>query len=182
LRGIAVAAIGGALIVTALVAIIVFYLPASRTVAEIGTVPEQNSTEPATPVNTVGEYKKVNVTVNGVQLVADVAATGEQRSKGLAVKDSLAEHESMLFVFSKANDYQFWMKDMKFAIDIMWLDTDRKVVHVERSLEPCEPDEPCPTYGSGADSQYVLETVAGFAEKYDVTEGTLVEFDTTALQ
>lgn len=121
-------------------------------------------------------YRQVNVRVNGVGLVADIAETGEQRSKGLAIKDSLNETEGMLFVFSEPRQYVFWMKDMKFPIDIIWLDSNKTVVHVEHSLDPCGPVS-CETYRPGADSLYVLETVAGFADKYGVIEGTKVKFD-----
>ena len=141
----------------------------------------QNTTQPVQNNSPTADYRKVNVTVNGVQLLADVAATSDQRSKGLAVKDSLAENESMLFYFPKANEYSFWMKDMKFPIDIIWLDTNRTVFHIEHSLEPCGPDE-CPLYKPDGKAQYVLETVAGFSQKYNVTENTVVEFDPTRVR
>jgi uncharacterized membrane protein (UPF0127 family) len=157
--------------------VIMTYVPVSRTVAEGDPSQGQNVTQPAPVDDTAtGGYKKINVMVNGVPLVADLAITGEQRTKGLAVKDSLAENESMLFYFSKANEYAFWMKDMKFPIDIIWLDTDRKVIHIEHSLEPCDSDA-CPLYKPEGKTQYVLETVAGFAQKHNVIEGTVVEFD-----
>jgi uncharacterized membrane protein (UPF0127 family) len=129
----------------------------------------------ATPSN--NGYRQVNITVNGAELVADIAATNDQRTKGLSVKDSLNENESMLFVFSTEREHSFWMKDMKFPIDIIWIDEDKEVVHVEHSLEPCIPDEFCKPYKPDRDSLYVLETVAGFAEKYNVTDGTPVQLE-----
>jgi uncharacterized protein len=122
-------------------------------------------------------YQQVNVTVNGVELVADVAANNTQRTKGLAVKDHLNENESMLFVFSSAAKQVFWMKDMKFPIDIIWMDSNKTVVHIEHSLEPCPDEFHCPVYSPGANSLYVLETVAGFADRHGVTEGTKMQFD-----
>jgi uncharacterized protein len=122
-------------------------------------------------------YQQVNVTVNGVELVADVAANNTQRTKGLAVKDHLNENESMLFVFSSAAKQVFWMKDMKFPIDIIWMDSNKTVVHIERSLEPCPDTLHCPVYSPDADSLYVLETVAGFADRHGVTEGTKMQFN-----
>jgi uncharacterized membrane protein (UPF0127 family) len=68
------------------------------------------------------------------------------------------------------------MKGMKFPIDIIWLDKDKKVVHIEPSLAPCTPFY-CPTYTPSQPAMYVLETVSGFAAKHHVTEGTLVQFD-----
>jgi len=122
-------------------------------------------------------YRQVSVTVNGVELVADVAANNTQRTKGLAVKDHLNENESMLFVFSSAANQAFWMKDMKFPIDIIWMDVNKTVIHIEHSLEPCSTIGYCQTYNPGADSLYVLETVAGFADRHGVTEGTKMQFD-----
>jgi len=122
-------------------------------------------------------YRQVGVTVNGFEMVADVAATNDQRSKGLAIKDHLNENESMLFVFSTARDQAFWMKDMKFPIDIIWMDANKTVVHVEHSLEPCPVIGFCKTYSPGTNSLYVLETVAGFADKHRVHKGTKIEFN-----
>jgi uncharacterized membrane protein (UPF0127 family) len=120
-------------------------------------------------------YRQVNVTVNGVELVADVAINEEQKTKGLAVKDQLNENEAMLFVFTTSGNHAFWMKDMKFPIDIIWMDDNKTVVHIERSLDPCDPTS-CPIYQPNTNSLYVLETVAGFANKYNVTEGTKMKF------
>jgi uncharacterized protein len=125
-------------------------------------------------------YRQVNVTVNGLVLVADIAATDEQRTKGLSVKDRLAENEAMLFVFDNEAEHTFWMKDMKFPIDIIWIDTDKTVVHIEHNLQPCSSELFCPTYKPIDDSLYVLETVGGFAEKHDIVKGTRVDFELKA--
>jgi hypothetical protein len=69
------------------------------------------------------------------------------------------------------------MKDMKFPIDIIWIDRHHEVVHVKHSLEPCIPDEFCQPYNPDDDSLYVLETVAGFAQRYNVTDDTMVQFE-----
>ena len=124
-------------------------------------------------------YRQVKVTVNGLVLVADIAATDEQRTKGLSVKDRLAENEAMLFVFDNEAEHTFWMKNMKFPIDIIWIDTDKTVVHIEHDLQPCSSELLCPTYKPIDDSLYVLETVGGFAEKHDIVKGTRVDFELT---
>ena len=179
LRGTTIAAICASAAVGIIALVIMAYLPLSRTVAEGNGASQLNTTQQIpTDTNATSGYKKINVTVNGMALVADVAMTSEQRSKGLSVKDTLAENESMLFYFPKANPYGFWMKDMNFPIDIIWLDTKRTVLHIEYSLEPCDSDA-CPIYKPEVQTQYVLETVAGFAQKNNVTEDTVVEFDPT---
>jgi uncharacterized membrane protein (UPF0127 family) len=125
-------------------------------------------------------YRQVSVSVNGLVLIADIAATDEQRTKGLSVKDSLAENEAMLFVFNNEGEHTFWMKNMKFPIDIIWIDADKTVVHIEHSLQPCRSDLLCPTYNPIEDSLYVLETVGGLAEKHDIAKGTPVDFELSA--
>lgn len=135
----------------------------------------QPITNNTAPVNSSG-YRQVNVTLNNFTLVADIADTNELRTKGLSVKDTLNETEGMLFVFGTEREHSFWMKGMKFPIDIIWIDEYQEVVHVEHSLEPCPPNSFCQTYGPDSDSLYVLETVAGFAQKYNVTENTYVDF------
>ncbi len=125
-------------------------------------------------------YRQVNITVNGLVLVADIAATDEQRTKGLSVKDRLAENEAMLFVFDKEAEHTFWMKNMKFPIDIIWIDTDKTVVHIEHNLQPCSSELLCPTYKPIDDSLYVLETVGGFAERHDIIKGTRADFELKA--
>jgi uncharacterized protein len=110
-------------------------------------------------------------------LSAEIPTTQELMGKGLAVKNELKENESMLFVFDKPERHSFWMKDMKFAIDIIWLHSDGKIVHIEENLEPCPLVIICPSYTPNADSQYVLETVAGFTQRHNISLGTNIDFE-----
>jgi uncharacterized membrane protein (UPF0127 family) len=125
-------------------------------------------------------FRQVNVIVNGAVLVADIAATDEQMTRGLSVKDNLDENEAMLFVFDEEAEHTFVMKNMKFPIDIIWIDADKTVVHIEHNLQPCSSGLFCPTYKPNDDSLYVLETIAGFAERHDIVKGTMVEFELMA--
>src|SRR5919109_2881711 len=127
--------------------------------------------------STDNRYLKTKVTVKGFELNADVPITSELMAKGLAVKNQLKENEAMLFVFEDSAKHPFWMKDMKFPIDIIWLDSDGKVVHIEQNLQPCISVFICPNYTPNADSQYVLETVAGFAQRYNISMGTDIDFE-----
>jgi uncharacterized protein len=125
-------------------------------------------------------YRQVNVTVNGLVLVADISATNEQWTKGLSLKEGLAENQAMLFVFDNEAEHTFWMKDMKFPIDIIWIDSDKTIVHIEHNLQPCSSGILCPRYKPNDDSLYVLETLGGFAEKYGIVKGTRVNFELNA--
>ena len=125
----------------------------------------------------INSYPQVNITVNDQILIADISATPEQRTKGLSVKDTLAENEAMLFVFDVEAEHRFWMKDMKFPIDIIWISRDKIVVDIEHNLQPCDLGLFCSSYEPEGDSLYALETVGGFAGKHRVVKGTPVEFD-----
>jgi uncharacterized membrane protein (UPF0127 family) len=123
------------------------------------------------------DYLKAKITIEGLELSAEIPATGELMDKGLAIKNELKENESMLFVFDKPSRHSFWMKDMKFPIDIIWLDSNGKVVHIEKNLEPCTLVLVCPGYIPNADSQYVLETVSGFSQRNNIHLGTNVKVE-----
>jgi len=122
-------------------------------------------------------YLQSNISIDGFSLAADLALTSEQKEKCISVKDKLRENEAMLFVFEESAKHSFWMKDMKFPIDIMWLDSDGKVVHVEKRLEPCISVFTCTSYSPSRDSQFVLETVAGFTQRHNVSVGTDIGFE-----
>jgi uncharacterized membrane protein (UPF0127 family) len=128
-------------------------------------------------------YLQARVIVNGFEMTADLAVTDDQKTKGLAIKDDLKENESMLFVYEQPTRLGFWMKDMKFPIDIIWLDRNGTVVHIEHNLQPCisilnsgSSILNCPIYTPDKDSLYVLETIAGFSQKHNVKIGTNIDF------
>ena len=105
------------------------------------------------------------------------ADTPEKQRVGLGVRESMEEGEAMLFPFATESRHPFWMNGMKFPIDIIWLDADKRVVHIEHNLQPCPNIVDCPNYAPDEDALYVLETVAGFSERHGVVEGTQAEFD-----
>jgi uncharacterized protein len=121
-------------------------------------------------------YLKAAVSVNGFKLIADLALTQDQQIKGLAIREHVDESQGMLFVFQHPARQSFWMKDMKFPIDIIWLDANRSVVYIVPDLEPCPIRGECPSYLPDMDSLYVLETSAGFSERHNVRVGTHIDF------
>jgi uncharacterized membrane protein (UPF0127 family) len=77
----------------------------------------------------------------------------------------------MLFVFASPDVYQFWMKDMNFPIDIIWLDANKKVVLIEHDVAPSTyPD----SYGPETLTQYVIEIPAGEAKRAGLKVGDTV--------
>ena len=102
-----------------------------------------------------------------------VADTPESRERGLSGRSELASDEGMLFVFPKDGQYAFWMKDMRFAIDIVWISYSEEIVDVEEKVSP----ETYPTvFTPRRPARYVLELPSGFVEEHDVTIGDAVRF------
>lgn len=108
----------------------------------------------------------------------EVASTTEAREKGLSGKERLDYKEGMLFVFDTEGYYGFWMKDMKFNIDISWLDKDKKIIFMKKNVSP--DTYPEVFYAQKADlpilSLYVLETAANFLDNNNIKIGDLVAF------
>lgn len=93
------------------------------------------------------------------RFTVEVAATMAERNRGLSGRASLDGGTGMLFVFPKPDLHGFWMKDMHFPIDLVWIGPDRTVLGLSH-LAPCERD-PCPIYSPPSPVAYVLEVNSG---------------------
>jgi len=119
------------------------------------------------------------VTLGGVRFRVELAITSQQRSKGLSGHPPLAPGTGMLFVFEQAQRYSFWMKEMLFPLDMIWIDAECTVVHITRNAPPPAPGQALsdlPRYGPPVPVLYVLEINAGKAESAAVTVGSPARF------
>ena len=97
---------------------------------------------------------------------------------GLGNRDSLANGQGMLFLYRNSGEHRFWMKRMKFAIDIIWIYRG-KIVHIEEAVPPpsfLTPDRLLPIYGSEVTSDMVLEVPANYSTKIGLTIGDAIQF------
>src|SRR4051812_1798797 len=69
------------------------------------------------------------INIAGQHVVVDLATTPTTREQGLSGRAALPENHGMLFVFDTPGVYPFWMKDMNFPIDMIWISNDMKVVY-----------------------------------------------------
>jgi len=127
-------------------------------------------------VGLVGDYNEnipKLILPNGNVVIAEIADTFEERSKGLSGRDDLADNSAMVFMFKEENYHSFWMPDMNFPIDIVWLDSDYKVVDVARNVKPMPELEQknLPKYINKKPAMYVLEFNAGFFELNNLALG-----------
>ena len=122
------------------------------------------------------QYMRTMVTAKNTTLFVDLALSPDQQSRGLSGREKMSENQGMLFVMQSPGRYGFWMKEMKFPLDIFWLDKKGTIVYFKQNLQPCLTILDCPTYTPDTDSLYVLETVAGFAQRHAITKGTQFNF------
>lgn len=104
----------------------------------------------------------------------NIADTTAERTQGLSGKEQLKDTQALLFAFDSADKHCFWMKDMKFAIDILWFDADKKLVYEKRGITPeTYPESFCPE----VPAKYVVEVTAGVAEKNQIKLGDTLDIN-----
>jgi len=119
------------------------------------------------------------VTVNDLKIDAKILTRASDRKKGLSGRESLPISEGLLFVFENNGQYPFWMKDMEFAIDIIWIDENKRIAYIVHNAppEPGRDDDELTLYKPGVFAKYVLEINAGLAQRYGIVVGDLVNFE-----
>lgn len=111
------------------------------------------------------------LTLGGKMFTVETVRTAADTEKGLSGHAPLGESGGMLFVFDTPKKYGFWMKDMTFPIDIIWIGADYKITHIEKSLAPST----YPTvYYPESDSLYVLEIASGQSDLLHIQKGDMV--------
>ncbi|MCL5970248.1 MAG: DUF192 domain-containing protein [Patescibacteria group bacterium] len=121
--------------------------------------------------------KTPSVTINGKTFYVDVAKSDSEHEKGLSVYNKIPEDKGMIFIFKKPGYYAFWMKDMKFAIDIIYI-RNNKIVDIFQNVSP-----PKSSYDNlkiikpKEKSDTVLEINANLSNKYNFKKGNLVKIN-----
>lgn len=119
--------------------------------------------------------KIATVELGGEVFAVQVVDTEAARAQGLSNTEPLAKNAGMLFVFPKPDRYSFWMKEMKYALDIIWL-ADNKIVDIAPRVPPPEtPVSPLPSYAPRLAADRVLEVTAGTAERLNLKIGDAVK-------
>ncbi len=111
------------------------------------------------------------VLIKGERIRVDIVDTPAEREQGLSGRTGLGKNEGMLFVFDEEGQYGFWMKDMLFPIDIVWIASDGTVVYVVESATP----ESYPlAYVPPRAARYVLELPADWVRAHALSTGEKV--------
>ena len=106
----------------------------------------------------------------------EIASDPETRTQGLMYRDRLPEDIGMIFLFPKADEYPFWMKNTLIPLDMVWIDEAHRIVHIAHDVPPCKAD-PCPDYPPNAKASAVLELAAGVAARHHLNVGDPLVFE-----
>ena len=124
----------------------------------------------------VQDYAHAIVTTStGKKISVEVADTVEKRSLGLGKRSGLENGWGMLFVFEKRKQHGFWMKDMEFPLDIIWLDNHR-IAYILRNVQPAKSGVIPPVMTPPVAGNFVLEIDAGRANELKLQVGQSLKY------
>ena len=107
----------------------------------------------------------------------EVAADDSTRAQGLMFRDQLQQDRGMIFMFPTAGNYPFWMKNTLIPLDMIWVDDQKRIVHIAPNAQPCKAD-PCPSVSAGdGNAKYVLEVAAGVSTRHGLANGQTLRFE-----
>ncbi|MDD4803634.1 MAG: DUF192 domain-containing protein [Candidatus Pacebacteria bacterium] len=120
-----------------------------------------------------GIYEQRSLKIGEKIIKVDISDDDCKRVLGLSGRKELKNDTGMLFVFPKGGNHGFWMKDMNFPIDILWIDGDFNIIGIEKSVATSTYPE---IIGGKYLAQYVLELFSGFSEKNNIKVGNKIIF------
>lgn len=118
-----------------------------------------------------GGDEKVEIAIKDKVFHVEVVSKRVDLEKGLGGRDGLCLNCGMFFKFSQPGKYAFWMKDMKFPIDIIWINAG-EIVHLEKNVPPSL----IGTLVSPYDADSVLEINAGTSDELKIKAGNKISF------
>ncbi len=115
------------------------------------------------------------VVLKGERFRVEIARSAEEQARGLMFRDHMDADAGMLFVYDNQARRSFWMRNCRIPLDILYFDSDARLVGEALGVPPCNTAQ-CPSYdGGGAPAQYVLELNAGTARRLGVQRGDVLE-------
>lgn len=102
----------------------------------------------------------------------EIADDEYQTQTGLMYRDSMEQNQGMLFIFPVEDLLGFYMKNTKFALDIIYIDSDKKIVSFQKNAQPYSED----SLPSNVPAKYVLEVNAGLADAWQLKVGDKIEY------
>ncbi len=107
-----------------------------------------------------------------ITLEIEVVASSRARQRGLMFRDNLADGQGMLFLFESEEEHPFWMKNTLIPLDIIFIDSKRKVVGIVHNAKPRNEE----SLTVGLPSLFVLEVPGGYCNRRGIHRGDTVAF------
>ncbi len=120
------------------------------------------------PIEKTSNKEFIEAQIGDITLNLEIAKTPANRVKGLSGRSTLEEGQGLLFVFPKPSKYGFWMKDMNFPIDIVWIDKNLRVIGASEELSPASYPQ---SFYPPEEVQFVLEVPSGFYKRHSLKVG-----------
>ncbi len=121
------------------------------------------------------QEKPQQVCIKNTCINIEVADTESSRLQGLMFRQSLDQDSGMLFIFEQAGRTGFWLKNVRFALDLIWINQDKKIVDIQTNARPCQTED-CLIYYPVKDASFGLEVNAGFVARHKIRVGDRVDF------
>lgn len=116
---------------------------------------------------------QTTIRVGGSTYTLAVADTPALRTKGLGGRSSVAPRVGMLFSYSNQDIRCFWMRDMHFSLDMIWLNSEYQVIHLAQNVSPSSYPQ---TFCANRPAQYVIELQSGQVAQARIHVGQILNF------
>ncbi len=119
------------------------------------------------------EFPRGTIKIDDTVLEVQVADTEPRRIRGLMFQDQLPYDQGMIFVFNEPGIYSLWMLNMQFSLDMIWLDENGNIVHLEENIPPCKSATEimaCQSIIPNGNALYILEVTSGFVKEFNITK------------
>jgi hypothetical protein len=118
-----------------------------------------------------GRYKRSQARIGRLKVDLELADDSYKRAKGLMYRRSMQKAKGMLFIFDSERRYAFWMLNMRFSIDLIWLDKQLRVVDITRDARPAKSIFRARSYSPSKPAMYVIELCSGVAGSSGIRQG-----------
>lgn len=102
----------------------------------------------------------------------EIAENDQRRTQGLMYRSSMSYDRAMIFIMEYERVQSFWMRNTKMSLDIMYVTGDKEIVTIYKHTQPYS-ESPIPSFKK---AKYVVETAAGFCDKFGIVEGNFIDF------
>jgi len=134
------------------------------------STPETNATQQTLPGAILPTRE---ISIAGQSVLVELAVSAEEKGRGLMHRNSLQDGQGMLFRYDPAVPVSFWMKNVRFALDLLFFNHNGCLLSHYDRVPPCT-DSPCPIYSSHHPTRWVLELPAGTRDRLLLLDGDCV--------